>query len=154
MRVNLIDSDEDLIKHGWEEDVWFHVDNMSSAHVYLRMNDGQVWDNLPEALLTDLAQLTKANSIQGSKQDNIVVIYTPWSNLKKTDGMETGQVSFHKKKLVKKVHVPTKNNEIVNRLNKTKKEEFPQLDLLKIQHLKKIAALDRKANYEKVFYFY
>ena len=101
MRVNLIDSDEDLIKHGWEEDVWFHVDNMSSAHVYLRMNDGQVWDNLPEALLTDLAQLTKANSIQGSKQDNIVVIYTPWSNLKKTDGMETGQVSFHKKKLVK-----------------------------------------------------
>ena len=28
---------EDLIKWGWPEDVWFHVDDLSSAHVYLRM---------------------------------------------------------------------------------------------------------------------
>jgi hypothetical protein len=28
---------EGLIKHGWPEDVWFHVDNLSSAHVYLRL---------------------------------------------------------------------------------------------------------------------
>jgi predicted ribosome quality control (RQC) complex YloA/Tae2 family protein len=28
---------EDLIKYGWEEDVWFHVDDLSSAHVYLRL---------------------------------------------------------------------------------------------------------------------
>ena len=25
---------EDLIAHGWPEDFWFHVDNLSSAHVY------------------------------------------------------------------------------------------------------------------------
>ena len=31
-------SDEDLIKWGWPEDVWFHVDKVSSAHVYLRLN--------------------------------------------------------------------------------------------------------------------
>lgn len=30
-------SDEDLIKWGWPEDVWFHVDKLSSAHVYLRL---------------------------------------------------------------------------------------------------------------------
>jgi NFACT protein RNA binding domain len=30
--------DEDLIKWGWPEDVWFHVDKVSSAHVYLRLN--------------------------------------------------------------------------------------------------------------------
>ena len=30
-------SDEDLIKWGWPEDVWFHVHNYSSAHVYLRL---------------------------------------------------------------------------------------------------------------------
>lgn len=30
-------SDEDLIKWGWPEDVWFHVDKVSSAHVYLRL---------------------------------------------------------------------------------------------------------------------
>ena len=27
---------EDLIRWGWPEDVWFHVDKLSSAHVYLR----------------------------------------------------------------------------------------------------------------------
>ena len=28
---------EDLIKWGWPEDVWFHVDKHSSAHIYLRL---------------------------------------------------------------------------------------------------------------------
>ncbi|XP_015773056.1 PREDICTED: coiled-coil domain-containing protein 25-like [Acropora digitifera] len=28
---------EDLIKWGFPEDVWFHVDKMSSAHVYIRL---------------------------------------------------------------------------------------------------------------------
>lgn len=32
-----INLDEDLIKWGWPEDVWFHVDKFSSAHVYLRL---------------------------------------------------------------------------------------------------------------------
>jgi predicted ribosome quality control (RQC) complex YloA/Tae2 family protein len=91
---------EDLIKYGWPNDVWFHVDNLSSAHVYLRLSDGMKWDDIPLDLLTDLAQLTKANSIEGSKKNNISIVYTPWSNLKKTDGMETGQVSFFKEKMV------------------------------------------------------
>lgn len=101
----------------------FHVDKLSSAHIYLRMQPGQTWDNLPEELVMDLAQLTKANSIEGSfisqdihlidlsnnmmrltifslflagnKKDNITVIYTPWSNLKKDGSMDVGQVSFH-----------------------------------------------------------
>ena len=30
-------ADEDLIKYAWPQDVWFHVDKLSSAHVYLRM---------------------------------------------------------------------------------------------------------------------
>ncbi|KAI8427683.1 hypothetical protein MSG28_002142 [Choristoneura fumiferana] len=57
---------EDLIKWGWPEDVWFHVD-------------------------------------------------------------KAGQVAFHKDKDVRKVKVAKRNNEIVNRLNKTKKEAFPDL---------------------------
>ncbi|RYG51703.1 DUF814 domain-containing protein [archaeon] len=28
---------EELIRWGWPEDVWFHVDNISSPHVYVRM---------------------------------------------------------------------------------------------------------------------
>lgn len=45
--------------------MWFHVDKLSSAHVYLRMPDGMTWDAIPEALLVDCAQLVKANSIEG-----------------------------------------------------------------------------------------
>lgn len=41
--------------------------------------------------------------------------------------MATGQVSFHDQKMVKKVHVPARQNPIVNRLNKTKEERMPDL---------------------------
>jgi len=58
--------DEDLIKYGLEEDVWFHADKLSSAHIYLRMNEGETWDAIPEQLVLDCAQLTKANSIEGT----------------------------------------------------------------------------------------
>ena len=37
---------EDLIKHGWPEDVWFHVDKVSSAHVYLRLAPGQTLESV------------------------------------------------------------------------------------------------------------
>jgi hypothetical protein len=43
----------------------FHVDKLSSAHVYLRMNEEDSWDAIPPTLLEDCAQLTKANSIEG-----------------------------------------------------------------------------------------
>ena len=61
---------------------------------------GQVIDDIPAAILEDAAQLVKANSIQGNKMNNIEVVYTLWSNLKKTPGMEVGQVGFHKEKEV------------------------------------------------------
>ncbi|KAF2862731.1 putative coiled-coil protein [Piedraia hortae CBS 480.64] len=120
---------EELIAHGWDEDVWFHVDNLSSAHVYLRLrvDEGETWDSIPKDLLTDCVQLTKANSIEGNKKDNVNVIYTPWSNLKKTGDMVTGQVGFKNDRLVKKVLVSKRENAIVNRLNKTKVEKFPNL---------------------------
>lgn len=37
---------EELIKYGWPEDLWFHVDKMSSAHVYLRLPSGDTIDNV------------------------------------------------------------------------------------------------------------
>lgn len=45
----------------------FHVDNLSSAHVYVRLSDGETWDDMPKPLLEDCAQLTKANSIEGEQ---------------------------------------------------------------------------------------
>nr|CAG4638802.1 EOG090X0G3O [Cyclestheria hislopi] len=114
---------EELIKWGWPEDVWFHVDKVSSAHVYLRLNPEQTIDDIPPAVLEDAAQLVKANSIQGNKMNNVDVVYTLWSNLKKTPGMEVGQVGFHRDKEVRKYKVEKRINEIVNRLNKTKVEK-------------------------------
>jgi hypothetical protein len=36
----------------------------------------------------------------GNKKDNVTVIYTPWSNLKKDGSMAVGQVSFKDNKKV------------------------------------------------------
>lgn len=105
----------------------FHVDKMSSAHVYLRLHKGQIIDDIPEGVLEDCAQLVKANSIQGNKVNNVNVVYTPWQNLKKTASMEVGQVGFYNEKTVRTVRVEKRLNEIVNRLNKTKVERKPDL---------------------------
>lgn len=68
----------------------------------------------------------------GNKKDNITIIYTPWSNLRKDASMATGQVSFHNDSsaYVKKYHVATRTNAIINRLNKTRTEAFPDLKAL------------------------
>ena len=102
--------------------MWFHVDKLSSAHVYLRLNkvgetssdncrensflfwryvQGQGIDDVPASVIEDAAQLVKANSITGNKTNNIDVVYTMWSNLKKTAGMEVGQVGFYREKEVR-----------------------------------------------------
>ncbi|XP_077625812.1 coiled-coil domain-containing protein 25 isoform X3 [Crocuta crocuta] len=57
---------EDLIKYGWPEDIWFHVDKLSSAHVYLRLHKGEKIEDIPKEVLMDCAHLVKANSIQGA----------------------------------------------------------------------------------------
>ncbi|ORX39989.1 hypothetical protein BD324DRAFT_597597 [Kockovaella imperatae] len=145
---------EELLKYGLPTDVWFHVDKLSSAHVYLRQSDSQphgTWDKLPIALVNDAAQLVKANSIEGNKKDNITIIYTPFTNLKKTGDMAVGQVSFHSDKLVKRVHVAARENAIVNRLNKTKVEKVVDHEAEKQERLreegrrKKAEAIERKA---------
>lgn len=78
--------------------------------------------------------------------NNIDIVYTMWDNLKKTPAMEVGQVSFHNPKLVRKMRVERRINEVVNRLNKTKIEEHPNFqqqreerDALERQDRKKIA---------------
>ncbi|CAG8953726.1 hypothetical protein HYFRA_00006615 [Hymenoscyphus fraxineus] len=129
---------EDLIKYGLEEDVWFHVDKLSSAHIYLRMNEGETWENIPQDLLTDCAQLTKANSIEGNKKDNITIIYTPWSNLKKDGSMA-----------VKRILITQRENPIVNRLNKTKVEKFPDLAMEREEKLKALRKRDQGLRLER-----
>jgi hypothetical protein len=118
---------ETLIAHALPVDVWFHVDNLSSAHVYLRLPKDASIDDIPPDTLEDCCQLVKANSIEGCKRSKVNIVYTPASNLKKTGNMVTGQVGYHDPKLIKEYRVE-KSNEIVNRLNKTKQELYPDLE--------------------------
>ncbi|KAL8704887.1 MAG: hypothetical protein Q9201_001955 [Fulgogasparrea decipioides] len=134
---------EELIKYGWDED--FHADNLSSAHVYLRLKAGQEWDKLPATLVEDCAQLTKANSIEGNKKENVTIIYTPWSNLLKNASMATGQVSFRDHKKTRTTLVPTRLNPTINRLMKTRTVASADgLFAEKEQHLSKLRAKARE----------
>lgn len=158
---------EDLIKWGWPEDVWFHVSNLSSAHVYLRLREGESIDNIPSSLLDDCCQLVKANSIQGNKMNNVDIVYTPWSNLKKTASMDVGQVAFHSEKEVRKAKVEKRINAIINRLEKTKvvidkvdlrsereerdkKERAKQHQSIKEQKQKEKEEQKRKEEYKRI----
>ena len=139
---------EDLIKYGWPEDVWFHVDDLSSAHVYLRMKSGMTLTDIPDDLLLDCTSLVKANSIQGCKKSSVYVIYTRWKNLKKTNDMVEGQVSYHRPDNVKRISVE-KNNPIVRALEKTKQELYPDLAAEQAQKLREIQ-LQQKAEYKRL----
>ncbi|KAI1788884.1 cytoplasmic protein [Ganoderma leucocontextum] len=140
---------EDLIKYAWPQDVWFHVDKLSSAHVYIRMPESMTWDAIPEPVLIDCAQLVKANSIEGNKKDNLTIIWTPADNLKKTGDMAVGQVSFHNDKRVKRAHVAKRENVIVNRLNKTKVEREVDHEQERVDRVKKENAEKRAAAAQK-----
>jgi hypothetical protein len=135
---------EDLIRHGWDNDVWFHVDKLSSAHVYLRLKDGETIDSVPDGVLEDCAQLVKHNSIEGNRIANVAVVYTMWSNLKKTGDMAVGQVSFHDVRKVKRLVVEKRRNDIVNRMNKTKQDVVADLAQEKINRLKELNRRSRE----------
>merc|ERR1712086_645348 len=123
---------EHLIKYGWPEDIWFHVDAYSSAHIYLRLPKGPLrkefretgrLDHLPEGILHDLLTLTKNNSIDGSKQNEVDIVYTPWENLDKRQDMDVGTIGFHDQSRVIKVKKVKKSKDDAKRLEKTKTED-------------------------------
>jgi len=115
-----MENEELLAIAGWPEDVWFHVNKLSSAHVYLRCPRGVEWDKLPPAVVNQCCQIVKHNSIEGCKKAECSVIYTPFPNLHKDrQTMQDGAVSYHDPKKVKVVMVQ-KNKELIKKLEKTK----------------------------------
>lgn len=92
---------EILLKNCFDDvDVWFHCDQISSAHVYLRLKSGESIETIDESILMDCCQLVKHCSIEGNKMRKVDVVYTLASNLRKTRAMDVGQVSFRDEKLV------------------------------------------------------
>lgn len=122
---------EYLIKYGWPGDIWFHVDGLSSAHVYFRLkniqtnNDGGKVvssipiDDLPTDSVEDMMQICKNNSIAGCKLASCKMVYTPHSNLKKTFEMESGAVTYHDTKMCRYARCE-KDRQRVRLLEKTK----------------------------------
>lgn len=86
----------------------------------------------------------------GNKKDNVTIIYTPWSNLRKDGSMAVGQVSFHDDRKVKKVLVKQRENPIINRLNKSKVEKHPDLKQEKDDRLRELRKKDTSAQQARV----
>ena len=84
----------------------------------------------PEAI-AEMCQLVKNNSIEGSKATKVDVIYTEFANLKKTSTMDTGTVTFFDQKAVRKVKNVELDRDIVKRIEKTRREEHPDLEKMK-----------------------
>ncbi|CAJ1966172.1 unnamed protein product [Cylindrotheca closterium] len=139
---------DELIKYGLPEDVWFHVDNLSSAHVYLRMKPGMSMDDISDDLIEQCSSLCKANSIAGCKKPSVHIVYTRWKNLKKTAGMVEGQVTYHRPENVRRVKIE-KNVPIVKQLERTRKELFPDLEKEQERREKEIQR-QKKNEYKKL----
>lgn len=137
---------EDLIRFAHPEDVWFHVSDHSSAHVYLRMEvqpfesraGGRYvdLDNLPPQSVEECMQLTKANSIEGCKKSEVQIIFTPATNLLKTPDMDIGQVDFKNRSLTRIRTIQTDRN-MIKALAKQRTESYPNLSLLRDQREEK-----------------
>ncbi|KAM6568114.1 hypothetical protein CsatB_016099 [Cannabis sativa] len=89
--------------------------------------DLQLWLSNAPATDEKSTLLARAGRQVSNKVNNIEVVYSPWSNLKKTASMDVGQVGFYNSKMVRTVRVEKRINEIVNRLNRTKVERTPDL---------------------------
>lgn len=122
-----------LLAYSHPEDVWFHVDNLSSAHVYVRMPILPIEERvagitvkvpeLPSEIVQEACQLVKANSIEGCKRVSVMVIYTPASNLVKERAAKSGEVRIVDQSKVVHIEVHT-DKKLVKQLMKTKEPRF------------------------------
>ncbi|KAL1899742.1 hypothetical protein Cpir12675_001241 [Ceratocystis pirilliformis] len=113
------------------------------ANIYVGKDKFENEDLIAYGWNEDVCETSK-----GNKKDNITVIYTPWANLHKDGSMDTGQVSFKDARKVRRILVTTRENAIINRLNKTRVERLaPELDLAaeKDERLNELRKLDRIA---------
>jgi hypothetical protein len=106
---------------------WFHVDDLSSPHAYVRLNEGE--STPPPNMVQLCAQIVKNGSIEGVKRPAVDVIYTLCSNLTKSKGMKVGQVSFQSSTAVTYVRGVRKDNALIKQLEKAKEtKSIPEMD--------------------------
>lgn len=83
-------------------------------------------DEVPKEILEECAQITKWNSIEGSKRGSVKIVYTYSTNLKKDKTMATGEVAFFDESKCRYMNVST-NKKLAKTLLKSKHEEYPNL---------------------------
>lgn len=97
---------------------WFHVDDLSSPHAYVRLNEGET--AIPNDLIQMCAQIVKDGSIEGVKRPAVDVIYTKCVNLVKNKSMKVGQVSFTPRSERLFLRGVRKDNQLLKQLEKAK----------------------------------
>ncbi|XP_049848858.1 coiled-coil domain-containing protein 25-like [Schistocerca gregaria] len=113
------EENEALFKYGFPEDIWFHVHDLPSAHVYIRMPKGKGIRDVPEDVLECCMQLAKHNSTKADRLPSAAVVWTPWTNLMKEPSMDVGQLGFVDHNLVFKKTV-LRNAALVKRIESTR----------------------------------
>ena len=148
---------ESLIEYGWPGDVWFHVDGLSSAHVYFRLNyavasshqpeiplEGAIpIDLLPDDAVYDMMQIVKHNSISGCKLASVKIVWTPHANLKKQFDMAAGSVTYHNPKLCRYARCH-KDRDRIKALEKTKSRDHTDIDLYAERQANERALIERR----------
>ncbi|QLG72375.1 hypothetical protein HG535_0D00820 [Zygotorulaspora mrakii] len=120
-----------LIKWGYRElgYVWFHVDNYSSGHIYLKLfADEKSIADVPQEVVNDCLQLCKSESIQGNKMSHCTILCTPWHNLRKSKDFKPGEVSFKSLQRCQKLVCHGRDQKLLNRLAKTRVELFEDVE--------------------------
>jgi hypothetical protein len=107
--------------------LWFHVDDLSSPHAYLRLNEGEA--EPPPQMVQLCAQIVKNGSIEGVKRTAVDVIYTSCSNLTKSKGMKVGQVSFARPREITYMRGVRRDPEQLRTLDRAKQSKsIPEME--------------------------
>ena len=120
-----IDRDENelMLKYGCNRDLVFHVDKLSSAHLYLRTSndiddklfkkieyesDFEKYLDIPQHIIEQCLQLTKLNSSQAKKLDRVYIFVTPWYNIMQKNyimsALPNGTFMTRKNNLIKRLY--------------------------------------------------
>lgn len=88
-----------LIDNSYPEDLWFHLDDFSSAHVVISQDtNSQEEIFYPNQIIGLAANYCKSNSKNGKNLHKVKIVYTEIKNLKK--GKEVGSVYISKQKYI------------------------------------------------------
>jgi predicted ribosome quality control (RQC) complex YloA/Tae2 family protein len=87
----------DLIDNSDNDDIWFHLDDMPSSHVVLKLNGLNIKD-LPKQVIYKAAVACKKNS-KAKSLNSVNVIYTFIKNVTKAETV--GSVNTSNTKIIK-----------------------------------------------------